>query len=211
MVVINQHQFSVETRRKGFVCWRVCMLAIFAGSIGWVPDTIAIMMVAMMAVFTRCIKLDSAYANIDWRLLILIGGMMGFGEAMRGSGASSMIAEAISPDGCHWACLPSLPRSACSPRYSLNPCRMPRRRLVMLPVALQAAAALGASQRAFAIGVMLSASCSVLTPFEPSCMLVYGPGKYRFSDFIKVGGGLTIRHAPRRAGDGADVLAAEIT
>ena len=38
---------------------------------------------------------------------------------------------------------------------------------------------------------MLSASVSVLTPFEPSCILVYGPGKYRFSDFIKAGGGLT--------------------
>ena len=38
---------------------------------------------------------------------------------------------------------------------------------------------------------MLSASVSVLTPFEPSCILVYVPGKYRFSDFLKVGGGLT--------------------
>jgi di/tricarboxylate transporter len=46
--------------------------------------------------------------------------------------------------------------------------------------------------RAFAMAVMLSASISVLTPFEPSCILVYGPGKYRFSDFIKVGGGLTL-------------------
>jgi di/tricarboxylate transporter len=39
---------------------------------------------------------------------------------------------------------------------------------------------------------MLSASVSVLTPFEPSCILVYGPGKYRFSDFLKVGGGLSV-------------------
>jgi di/tricarboxylate transporter len=39
---------------------------------------------------------------------------------------------------------------------------------------------------------MLSASISLLTPFEPSCILVYGPGKYRFSDFLKVGGGLTL-------------------
>ena len=63
--------------------------------------------------------------------------------------------------------------------------------MVVLPVALQAATAMGANQRAFAIGIMLSASVSVLTPFEPSCILVYGPGKYRFSDFIKAGGGLT--------------------
>ena len=44
----------------------------------------------------------------------------------------------------------------------------------------------------FGVAIMLSASISVLTPFEPSCILVYGPGKYRFSDFLKVGGGLTV-------------------
>jgi di/tricarboxylate transporter len=42
------------------------------------------------------------------------------------------------------------------------------------------------------MAVMLSASISVITPFEPSCILVYGPGRYRFADFLKVGGGLTI-------------------
>ena len=64
--------------------------------------------------------------------------------------------------------------------------------LVVLPVALKAAESLHANSRAFAITVMLSASISVLTPFEPSCILVYGPGKYRFSDFIRVGGALTV-------------------
>ncbi len=49
-----------------------------------------------------------------------------------------------------------------------------------------------AASRSFAIGVMLSASVSVLTPFEPSRILVYGPGKYRFSDFLKVSGGTTV-------------------
>jgi di/tricarboxylate transporter len=39
---------------------------------------------------------------------------------------------------------------------------------------------------------MLSASVSLLTPFEPACILVYGPGKYKFLDFVKVGGLLTL-------------------
>ncbi len=44
----------------------------------------------------------------------------------------------------------------------------------------------------FAVGVMLSASVSLITPFEPSCILVYGPGKYKFGDFVKIGGIITI-------------------
>ena len=64
--------------------------------------------------------------------------------------------------------------------------------LVVLPVALKAAERLGANPHTFAIAVMLSASLSVMTPFEPSCLLVYAPGKYRFRDFLKVGFGLTV-------------------
>jgi di/tricarboxylate transporter len=194
MVVISQHQFSAETRRKGFVLLGAFVTAVAVSSIWpeWIPETIAFVLVALMAVFLRCIKLETAYGNIDWRLLILIGGMMAFGEAMRGSGAADMIAESITgwmgPFGVFGVfagfCLLTV--------ILTQPMSNAAAALVVLPVALEAAAALEASQRAFAIGIMLSASVSVLTPFEPSCILVYGPGKYRFSDFIKVGGGLTL-------------------
>ena len=64
--------------------------------------------------------------------------------------------------------------------------------LVVLPVALETARTLGVNERTFAIAIMLAASVSFVTPLEPSCLLVYGPGKYRFMDFVKVGVGLTI-------------------
>jgi di/tricarboxylate transporter len=64
--------------------------------------------------------------------------------------------------------------------------------LVVLPVALNSAHCLGANERTFAITIMLAASISLITPFEPACILVYGPGKYRFVDFIKTGLLLTV-------------------
>ncbi|HCN29515.1 MAG TPA: potassium transporter TrkA, partial [Verrucomicrobiales bacterium] len=64
--------------------------------------------------------------------------------------------------------------------------------LVVLPIALRSAESLAVSPVSFGVAVMLSASISVLTPFEPSCILVYGPGKYRFADFVKVGSGLVL-------------------
>jgi di/tricarboxylate transporter len=194
MVLINQHQFSAQTRRKGFALLAAFVLAVAVSSIwpAYVPETIAFVVVALLAVFMRCIKLETAYGNIDWRLLILIGGMMAFGEAMKASGAAEMIAESITtwmePFGVFGVfagfCLLTV--------VLTQPMSNAAAALVVLPVALEAAATMEASQRAFAIGVMLSASVSVLTPFEPSCILVYGPGKYRFSDFIKVGGGMTL-------------------
>jgi di/tricarboxylate transporter len=64
--------------------------------------------------------------------------------------------------------------------------------LVVLPVALNTAHRLGANERTFAIAIMLAASMSMITPFEPSCILIYGPGKYRFMDFVKTGLLLTV-------------------
>jgi di/tricarboxylate transporter len=64
--------------------------------------------------------------------------------------------------------------------------------LVLLPVAIETATALQLNPRSFAMMIAVAASCSYLTPLEPSCVLVYGPGRYRFMDFFKVGALLTI-------------------
>lgn len=192
MIVMAQHQFSPETRKRGFTLLGAFAFAVLASSLGWIPDTIAFVLVAMLAVFTRCIKLENAYANIDWRLLILIGGMMAFGEAMQQSGAASMVASALTSWLQPWGVFAVFAGFCVLTVILTQPMSNAAAALVVLPVAMQAATSMGAEPRAFAIGVMLSASASVLTPFEPSCILVYGPGKYRFSDFLKVGGGLSL-------------------
>jgi len=63
--------------------------------------------------------------------------------------------------------------------------------LVILPIAIQTANQLGWNPRSFVMCVTFAASCSFLTPLEPSCVLVYGPGRYRFFDFARVGFPLT--------------------
>jgi di/tricarboxylate transporter len=64
--------------------------------------------------------------------------------------------------------------------------------LVVLPLAMQVAAESGFDPRAMAATIALAASSSFLTPLEPSCLLVYGPGRYRFLDFARLGAGLTL-------------------
>jgi len=64
--------------------------------------------------------------------------------------------------------------------------------IVVLPIAMQTALQLGLNPRTFAMMVAVAASCSYLTPLEPSCLMVYGPGRYRFADFLKIGSLLTL-------------------
>jgi di/tricarboxylate transporter len=64
--------------------------------------------------------------------------------------------------------------------------------VVVLPVAVQSALQLGVNPRPFAMMIAVAASCSYMTPLEPSCLMVYGPGGYKFSDFLKYGFVLTV-------------------
>ena len=73
-----------------------------------------------------------------------------------------------------------------------QPMSNPAAAVVILPVALQTAMQLDLNPRTFAMMIAVAASCSYMTPLEPSCLMVYGPGRYRFLDFLKVGSLLTV-------------------
>jgi di/tricarboxylate transporter len=64
--------------------------------------------------------------------------------------------------------------------------------VVIIPIAIQTAAQLSLNARTFAVMIAVGASCSFITPLEPACLMVYGPGNYRFFDFVRVGFLLTL-------------------
>jgi di/tricarboxylate transporter len=170
--------------------------AIFAGAVvlaatGVLPLPIAFLIGALSLVLTGCILADEAYAAIDWRILVLIGCMLAFGVAMQDTGAASWLAslvlEYISEYGPHAV----LAAFAILTAMLTQPMSNQAAALIVLPVAIESAQRLGIDPRPFVIAVTLAASCSFLTPLEPACLLVWGPGRYRFFDFVRVGGPLT--------------------
>ena len=181
---------SVDRRQKGFRALAFFAFAVIAGGLDLAPLPICFLSAAAMTVATGCITMQKAYETVDWRVLIVIGGMTAFGTAMRESGTADWLADGI--------------RSAFdSPRTVLagfilltifltQTMSNAAAALVVLPVAMQTADMLQVSGQTFAIAVMLGASSSFVAPFEPACILVSGPGKYRFTDYIKAGLGLTL-------------------
>ena len=178
--------------RKGLFTILVFGAAVLIGALGWVPLSIAFLSAAVLTVLMRCISVERAYEFVDWRLLVLIGGMTAFGTAMDHTGAAKYLADLVVQSFAPFGVLAILGGFFVLTIILTQPMSNAAAALVVLPVALRAAHQLGANERTFAIGIMLAASISFITPFEPSCILVYGPGKYRFLDFVKVGTGLTI-------------------
>lgn len=173
------------------------VVAIFAGSLVAAALNLLALPAAMLggalvAFLTGCITPEEAYREVDWRLLILVGCMLSLGAAMEYTGAAQFLAaQLVSAIG------------SMSPRWLLTaffmltmlltqPMSNQAAAAVVLPVALQIALQLGLNPRTFAVMIAVGASCSFITPLEPSCLLVYGAGHYRFMDFIKVGAPLTL-------------------
>lgn len=160
---------------------------------GWIPIPLAVAFLgaALLTVITGCVRVEKAYEFIDWRLIILIAGMTAFGTAMQNTNTAGWLAEQIvNIVGANnpWAVMAGF---FVLTILLTQPMSNAAAALVVLPVALNAAAKMGANLHSFAIAIMLAASISFITPFEPSCVLVYAPGKYRFRDYVKVGFGLT--------------------
>lgn len=172
-------------------------MGIFAGSLSLAASNVIALPVAVLlgafAVFvTRCVNATDAYRQLEWRVVILIACMLGLGQAMIQTGAAQYLAE-------HVASL----TGGLSPLWLLagffiltvlltQPMSNQAAAAVILPIAIQTATHLGLNPRTFVMGIAVAASCSYLTPLEPACLMVYGPGRYRFIDFIRVGAPLTV-------------------
>ncbi|MHC2990928.1 potassium transporter TrkA [Pontibacter sp. HJ8] len=193
IAILDEFEPLLYKKRKGIIAICCFVLAIIAGTMELLPLSIAFLLAAVVSILLRCISTEKAYSAIDWRLLILIGGMTAFGTAMENSGAADFLAHGIvdimGPIGGKLGILAGFVLLTV---ILTQPMSNAAAALVIIPVALRAAMEVGADPRAFAIAIMLAASVSLVTPFEPACILVYSPGKYRFWDFIKIGSPLTI-------------------
>ncbi|GKY88366.1 SLC13 family permease [Sinisalibacter aestuarii] len=150
---------------------------------------LALSVVAVAVVLlTRAIDAEEAFSFVDGRLLALIFSMLAVGAALDSSGAVEMIAGAVAP----W--LTTMPpflivfsvyllTTVLTELVSNNAVAV-----VMTPIAIGLAAALGVDARPLVIAVMFAASASFATPIGyQTNMMVYGPGGYKFTDFMKVG------------------------
>jgi di/tricarboxylate transporter len=141
---------------------------------------------------TRCLSPEEAYREVEWKVLILIGSMLALGAAMEETGAARWIAgevvDFVGTADLRWLLAGFFGLTVLLTQPMSNQAAA----VVVLPVAIQTALQLDVNPRTFAMTVAVAASCSYLTPLEPACLMVYGPGRYRFMDFFRVGALLTL-------------------
>lgn len=178
--------------RNGLYLLGLLLAALVVGATELLPLSIALLLAAVGSVLLRCITMEEAYGFIEWRLIVLIGGMTAFGLAMEITGTAAFLAKNLISWAAPLGITAVLSTLVLITLVLTQPMSNAAAALVILPLAVATGHQLDLDPRSLSILVTLAASLSFLTPLEPACLLVYGPGKYRFRDFVRVGLPLTL-------------------
>ncbi|MGQ0567686.1 MAG: SLC13 family permease [Gemmobacter sp.] len=154
-----------------------------------VAPIMALGLVAVAVILlTRCIDSDEALSFVDGRLLAMIFAMLAVGEGLQQSGAVALIVTVVSPwlEG-----LSPFLLILCVYLLGMMMTEFLSNNAVAViytPIAIELGLSLGMDPRPFAVAVMFSATLAFATPVGyQTNMMVYGPGGYRFTDYVRIG------------------------
>ncbi len=153
-----------------------------------IPNPIAAIIACLLMGKFRCINAESAYKAIHWPSIILIVGMMPFALALQKTGGVDLVVKGLMDvaggEGPYLMLGCLFVMCAAIGLFISNTATA----VLMAPIALAAAKSMGVSPYPFAMVVAMAASAAFMTPVSsPVNTLVLGPGKYSFSDFVKIG------------------------
>jgi di/tricarboxylate transporter len=164
-------------------------LVVFAGF----HISLAMVIAAVAMILTGCLSIEEAHESIDWRTVFLVAGMLPLGMAMESTGTAQYLADlllgALGAYGAMAVLAGMYLLAALITQAMSNAAAM----VLIVPIAVDTAQALGANHITFTMAVVIGAATSFLTPIgHKANVLVFGPGGYRFFDYARVGALLTV-------------------
>ncbi|MDR0864800.1 MAG: SLC13 family permease [Candidatus Symbiothrix sp.] len=173
----------------------VAMVIVMVG--GWLPPVTAVLIAAVVMILTGCLRnVESAYKTINWESIILFAGMIPLSIAMEKTGASTLISgnlvSSLGPFG-PIAVLGGVYLATSVLTLFLSNTAVA---VLFAPIALQAALSLNVSPLPFLFAVAVGASMCFASPFStPPNALVMSAGRYKFTDYLKIGLPLQVMYA----------------
>lgn len=188
-------EVGLPTFRKRKMPLAVLILTGVVATAAWgvVPIVIGAVVGAILMVMTRCVTLEEAYTAIEWKVIFLLAGILTLGVALEKTGAALWLANLLTGSLRQWGpyvlvAVFYLLTSLLTETMSNNATAA-----LLAPIAIATAETLGISARPLLMAVTFAASSSFMTPvgYQTNAM-IYGPGQYRFADFVRVGTPLNV-------------------
>jgi di/tricarboxylate transporter len=187
--VLTRH---LSSRAWITLAWLVAVLV--AAGVGLLPLSVAALSGAVGLVLTGCVRPDEARGAVDWSVLVLVGGMLALGIAFQKHGLDVEVAGMLL-NLCQGIESPHflVGMFLCATVLFTQATSNVTAGVIMTPIALSVADALGRDPMALIIAVLSGASLAFMSPVAHQAnAMVVGPGDYRFRDFVRVGTPLTV-------------------
>lgn len=188
LLLLESRPLPTTGRRRAWLVLALMAAMVAVTATGLLAPAVAIPCAAMAAVLTGCVGMRSAYEAIDLQAIVIVGAMIPFGMALQSTGTAQRFAEVL---------VGVLPGD--SPRLLLalvlllavgltQVIENAAAAVVLAPLAHALATAAGCRPMPFVLGVAICVSAAFVTPVaHESTILVMGPGRYRFRDYLVLG------------------------
>ena len=192
-VVISEVEAPVFRKRRAAVALAIVASVVIAAAVGLVPIMIGALAGCILMVISRCLTVEEAYEAVEWRVIMLMAGVVTLGTAMEKSGAALYLSRFMVDTVGDWGFTALVAAfylfSALLTAVMSNNATV----ALLVPIALATAESFGVGARPFIMAITYAASLDFMTPFGyQTNTLIYGPGRYRFVDYLRVGTPLNI-------------------
>ena len=188
VVIVTEREDDGASRKKAPLALAIMATAIGVAATGVLPIVIAALIGCVLMVVTRCIEPEEAYDAVDWRIIVMLAGVLPIGFALQQSGAAEFLAGHTLGrmggfDPVLVLAVVYLLALVLSELMSNAAAAV-----LLVPIVVSASMSMGLSPTPFLVAVAFAASTSFSTPvgYQTNTM-VYSIGDYRFTDFMRVG------------------------
>ena len=186
-LLINELDEERPDHSRALLSWGILGALVLLAATGVTSMLNAALLGAGMMIMTRCVSVAEAKRSLDLTVIITIAASFAIGTALQKTGAAQYLGEGIlgvaGNNPILLLVLTYVAVSLLTETITNNAAA-----LIMLPIVLAMTSALGLNEAPFVLAVMMAASASFATPLGyQTNLMVYGPGGYRFSDFLRIG------------------------
>ena len=197
LAILQEHEVSIKKVKFWWLAIAVIPLAMLLAALGAVDILEAALIGVVILLVVGAISPEEAYQSINWSVIIMIAAFVPVGIAMERSGAAEMIASLVSNFGSNFD-VQMAPHASMSLMFLISiiiTSLMSNNTaaIILIPIAISVSTQMNVDAKPFIFAVAFGASTSFATPMGyQTNLMVYGPGQYKFSDFVKVGVPLNI-------------------
>lgn len=188
LLVVSEPDILTYRKQKTPIVLAILAGVVVSASLGITSIVVSAIVGIIAMILTGCLKPSEAYESVNWKVVILLAGVLPLGTAMDKTGTATLMADlmiaGLSDFGptvlmSGYFLLTLLITGVMSNNASAA---------LLAPIAIQSADSLGVAHEPFLYAVTFAASLSLITPFGyQTNTMIYGPGQYKLKDFLKVG------------------------